>query len=175
MPRGVGEIRTIFDFDKPMAALSFRTLNDTVNGGGSSCELKYLPTAKCSNFFGKIYSARGGGWASVRSPTVPAQELAGTQGILLLSSSTDCNKYKITIKTRACKTTEASFWHGDFLPSLDSGGCWRVMKIPFSDFGAIKKGRPHNPGGALHPEVGCYRPTLLHKCFSQISHPYVTL
>ena len=153
MPRGVGEIRTIFDFDKPTAALSFRTVNDTINGGGSSCELKYIPKLKCSNFFGKIFSSRGGGWASVRSPHVPPQELAGTHGMLLLSSSTDCNHYKITIKTVACRTTEAAFWHCDFLPSLDAGGCWRVTKLPFSQFSAVKKGVPHNAGGPLHPEV----------------------
>ena len=135
-----------------MAALSFRTVNDTIRGGGSQCEIKYLPTQKCTNFFGRTSFVRGGGWASVRSPRMNG-ELLGTHGMLVLSSSTDCNKYKIVCKTKACRNTEACLWHTDFYPSTDATGCWRVMKLPYEKFSPILKGMPCDPGGPLHPEA----------------------
>jgi len=153
MPRGVGEIRTLFDYDKPMCALSFRTVNDTVQGGGSSCEIKYLPKLKCSQFFGRLNYIRGGGWASVRSAKLTGKEMVGTHGLLLLSSSTDGNEYKIVVKTRPCKNTMGSIWHADFMPSKDVGGCWRVVTLPWSNFSPILKGYPHDAGGPLHPEA----------------------
>jgi len=152
MPRGVGEIRTLFDFDKPMAALSFRAVNDTVHGGGSSCEVKYLPKLKCSQFFGRLNFVRGGGWASVRSAKMDS-ELIGTHGVLLLSSSTDGNQYKVVIRTKAWKDTAACLWHCDFHPSKDVGGCWRVTMLRYTQFSAVLRGEPFHAGGPLYPEA----------------------
>lgn len=151
MPRGVGEIRTLFDFDKPMAALSFRTVNDTVMGGGSSCEIKYVSRLKCSQFFGRVNFVRGGGWASVRSAKMAA-ELIGTHGLLMLASSTDGNQYKVILKTRSGGMADASIWHADFFPSKDIGGTWRIARLPYENFTAISKGQPVDAGGPLQPE-----------------------
>jgi len=153
MPRGLCELRSLIDFQNPSAAISHRVLNDTTMGGGSGCEIKYMADDAQSRFFGKLSYARNGGFCSVRSPPLPDGICHGTDGLLLMASSTDGQLYKVTLKTRAGVGVSASLWHVDFFPSADRAGLWRLNKLPFASFSPISKHQPWDPGGALNPSL----------------------
>jgi len=153
MPRGMSDYRSIIDFDHPAAAISFRVLNDTMMGGASGCEIKYMSDEALTRFFGRVSYDRGGGFASVRSPPLPEGILDGTHGLTLLTSSMDGLLYKLTLKTRAGIGVSAALWHRDFFPSADRGGLWRVTKLPYDTFTPISKHQPCSPGGSLQPAL----------------------
>lgn len=152
LPRGMSDFQNIIDFDHPAAALSFRYVNDTTMGGGSSCEIKYFNVENYSRFFGRLSFVRGGGFVSVRCPPLERGVLTGTHGLILLSSASDGRLYKVLLKTQAGDGCDASLWVADFFPSADSEGLWRVTKLPYENFTPIKQNQPWNPGGPLNPK-----------------------
>jgi monofunctional biosynthetic peptidoglycan transglycosylase len=132
---GRGELGTVgieramlFGFDSPADVEAWRSVNDTVAGGGSQGRLVY-GSAGVATFAGNVSPDPRGGLASVRAD-LPDNALQGVQGLILRVRG-DGRRYIVYAKTN--RRDNGYVYQMSFQTQL---GRWRDVLVPFPDLGA---------------------------------------
>lgn len=128
----------LFDFRDPAAIDGWTAIDDRVMGGVSRSRLRHDPRGHAV-FEGEVSLARGGGFASVRSP-VRALGLAGAAGCVLELRGPS-RPYKLSLF--ADDRLDSLAYQCGFAPD---GGDWQTLVLPLPAF--VPSFRGHAVPGA---------------------------
>jgi hypothetical protein len=143
MPESGAPADAIFDFSRPDAALGWEPVGDRVMGGASTGRL-VAPPGGPGVFEGEVSLARGGGFASVRSP--PGRfDLSGALA-LVLDVRGDGRAYRLGLRTDP--DLDGPSWQAGFRPTP---GRWEAIRLPLGAFRAVWRGRPIPGAPPLDP------------------------
>ena len=119
----------MIDFSAPGVADAWAAVDDVVMGGVSESALRASPDGAV--FAGHLSTDEGGGFASVRSP----EGVFGFDGAagLLLRVRGDGKRYYVRLYT---SDTDAAYE-----APFDAASEWTEIKLPFSKFRAVWRGR----------------------------------
>ena len=129
----------MIDFSAPGVADVWAAVDDAVMGGVSESALRASPAGAV--FAGHLSTDEGGGFASVRSP----EGVFGFDGAagLLLRLRGDGKRYYLRLYT---KDTDAAYE-----APFDAASEWTDLKLPFSEFHAVWRGRDVPGAPPLEP------------------------
>lgn len=121
-----------FDFSQPDAVRPWRVVNDGVMGGVST--RRFLWKEGVAVFTGTVSVENNGGFASVRTQR-GNHDLTGTDAFVIRVRG-DGRRYKFTVRTEG--RYNAALYHVSFEAQQ---GEWQEIKLPFSPFTPIWRGR----------------------------------
>lgn len=140
MPEPIKEPAVIVAFGA--AAATWHDLGDPVMGGISSSEL--VAEGGVGVFKGVVSLEHGGGFASVRSPE-GHYDLTGYDGLTVRVRG-DGKRYGLRLRTS--EAADGVNYQVDFTPAA---GAWLDLKLPFSTFRPVFRGRPVAGHAPLDP------------------------
>jgi hypothetical protein len=136
--------RELFRFDTAASVADFSAIDDRVMGGRSASRLRHDPAGHAI-FEGEVSLADGGGFASVRSRSLPLGDAqAVTCRIEVLG---DGKRYKLGLRTD--DLFDGVTYQATFAPV---SGEWTVLRLPLASFKPSWRGRPIDGGSAVRPE-----------------------
>lgn len=141
-------VRTVFDFTE--GTDPWPSIDDRVMGGVSSSEM--VVADRRAVFRGTVSLDEGGGFASVRSEP-RHHDLAGFDGIVLEVRG-DGQRYKLRLRTTG--TFDGVSYEAPLAPPAAEGGDreigdWTTVRLPFSTFRPVFRGRPVPDAPPLDP------------------------
>jgi NADH dehydrogenase [ubiquinone] 1 alpha subcomplex assembly factor 1 len=126
--------RELFRFDTAASVADFSAIDDRVMGGRSASRLRHDPAGHAI-FEGEVSLADGGGFASVRSRSLPLGDAqAVTCRIEVLG---DGKRYKLGLRTD--DHFDGVNYQATFEPV---SGEWTVLRLPLASFRPTWRGRP---------------------------------
>ena len=134
-----GERLLVADFANANEVDAWTSIDDVVMGGLSSSTL--TPSGSGTAIFaGHVSRENGGGFASVRSPSVE-RELAGCRGLRIRFRS-DGQRYRLRVRTTSA--FDGIVYQAEF---VGERGVWTTLDLAFADFvpvlrGAVVHGAP---------------------------------
>ncbi|MEO0470787.1 MAG: CIA30 family protein, partial [Bacteroidota bacterium] len=133
----------LFSFNEPTDFQSWLVVNDGVMGGLSSSQ--FIPgETGVARYCGEVSLENNGGFASVR--TMPREfGLSEERGILLRVKG-DGRTYQFRLRTSA--RFDGIAYRQAFLPAKDE---WMEIRLPFSDFEPVFRGRILSGVGKIEP------------------------
>lgn len=135
----------IHPFDTPSSTQDWHPINDGVMGGASSSQLRF-DSAGHAVFEGEVSLQNSGGFASVRTSSLPLGG-PGTRAYLLTAWG-DGHAYKLNLRTDA--GFDGVNYQAGFAPAV---GQWSQTVLSVTDFLATFRGRPVPAAPALRPEL----------------------
>jgi NADH dehydrogenase [ubiquinone] 1 alpha subcomplex assembly factor 1 len=130
--------RELFRFDTASSVADFSAIDDRVMGGRSASRLRHDPAGHAV-FEGEVSLADGGGFASVRSRSLPLGDAqAVTCRIEVLG---DGKRYKLSLRTD--DLFDGVTYQATFEPAP---GEWTVLRLPLASFKPTWRGRPVEVG-----------------------------
>ena len=135
--------KTLFDFQAATNAPAWEVVNDDVMGGVSTSQFKRL-TNGCAVFSGTVLLENNGGFASVRSASVP-ENLTGFTAFVLRVRG-DGRRYKIMVRTGA--DFVSPLYQCSFTTKPDE---WEEHRLAFGDFVPTFRGRVLTDVPPLNP------------------------
>jgi len=126
---------TVFDFRTAAGTTGWQVVNDDVMGGVSSS--RFVLTNGVARFSGAVSLQNNGGFASVRSLTVP-QNLGRCQAFVLRVRG-DGKHYRLTIFTRSATTNAREPYH--YQGKFEAAGGEQEIRLPLAAFSASLRGR----------------------------------
>jgi monofunctional biosynthetic peptidoglycan transglycosylase len=132
----------VFDFSDERAAAEWFAIGDQVMGGVSSGGLRH--EGQWGVFEGEVSLENGGGFFSVRSQP-QRRDLSEFAGLAARVRG-DGQRYKLRLKTD-------DRFDGIVYQALiePPAGKWTTLEVPFTDFGAVFRGRPVPDAPPLDP------------------------
>ena len=129
----MGSGQTIFVFRGAIDASGWQFLNDGVMGGLSSSSFRISPSGGAI-FSGNVSLDNGGGFASVRSPSIE-QDFSSRDSFVLRICG-DGHRYKFNVRT------ESGFDTPTYQCAFETqAGEWEECRLPFADFVPTFRGR----------------------------------
>jgi NADH dehydrogenase [ubiquinone] 1 alpha subcomplex assembly factor 1 len=136
--------RELFRFDNAASVADFSAIDDRVMGGRSASRLRHDPAGHAV-FEGEVSLADGGGFASVRSRSLP---LGDAQALTCcVEVFGDGKRYKLSLRS------DDHFDGVTYQATLEPvSGEWTVLRLPLASFKPTWRGRPIDGGSAIRPE-----------------------
>lgn len=138
----MGSGQTIVVFDEASDVSGWKSVNDDVMGGCSSGSLNRSPGG-LAVFSGTVSLDNGGGFASVRSPTL-AQDFNGRDSFLIRIRG-DGHRFKFNVRSESRFSTQTYQCAFDTHP-----GEWEECRLPFAAFVPTFRGRVQSDAPALN-------------------------
>ena len=139
--------RLLFRFDSPTAIAAFAPIDDRVMGGRSRSCLRDAGGGTAV-FEGEVSLADGGGFASVRSRSLPLGDPLARK--VCLEVLGDGRRYKLNL--RADDQPEGVVCQAAFQPPP---GAWTVVQLALAEFVPTWRGRPVEGAAACQPARLC--------------------
>ena len=132
---------TLFDFSKPDVAKQWQTVNDGVMGGVSDGRVR-ITDKGIMEFYGTLSLENNGGFASVRSGSLPMGLKDGD--VIVARPRGDGREYYLNLRVptfRIAFSYRASF--------ETKAGEWQEVKVPLKELQATSFGRPVKKAGSV--------------------------
>jgi NADH dehydrogenase [ubiquinone] 1 alpha subcomplex assembly factor 1 len=130
-------------FDAPASVTAWAAIDDRVMGGVSRSRMRWDPGG-FAVFEGRVSTAHGGGFASVRHGALALGGPAGQAYRLLVQG--DGKRYALNLRTD-------DVWDGVQYQAVFEAlaGPWQAVSLPVADFAARWRGRPVSDAPILEP------------------------